>query len=82
MASDPKKRAARDRVEADGTHRQAPLRSPDEVAAYLAVSVLGIYRLLRIGRLRGHKVGGQWRISDDDVRQFLEDQIQVPKQRN
>lgn len=81
MATDPTKRAGRGRAEADSTHRPAPLRSPDEVAAYLAVSVLGVYRRLREGRLRGHKVGGQWRIPDDAVREYLEESICVPKRR-
>lgn len=79
MASDPKKRAGRGRVEVDSAPGLVPLRAPDEVATYLAVSVLSVYRRLRTGRLRGHKVGGQWRISDDAVRQFLEDEIRVPK---
>ena len=79
MAADPTKRARRARAEVDRAHTLAPLRSPDEVATYLAVSVLGVYRRLREGSLRGHKVGGKWRISDDAVRQFLEDQIKVPK---
>ncbi len=79
MASGPKKRASPGRIEVDRTQKPAPLRSADEVAAYLAISVLGVYRRLREGRLRGHKVGGQWRISDGAVRQFLEDSIRVPK---
>ena len=53
------------------------MRPPSEVARYLSISLPSLYRLLRSGRLRGHKVGGQWRISDDAVRQFLEDGIRV-----
>jgi len=63
------------------TAREPRLRSADDVAAYLAVAVLSVYRLLRTGRLRGHKVGGQWRISDDAVSQFLEEEINVPRKR-
>lgn len=59
-----------------------PLRSTREVATYLATSVPNLYRLLRSGRLCGRKVGGQWRVSDDAVREYLEDQIYVPKKRN
>jgi excisionase family DNA binding protein len=62
-----------------GSPAASPLRSPGEVARYLAVSLPTLYRVLRSGRLRGTKVGGQWRISDDAVRQFLEDQIWVQK---
>lgn len=82
MAADPKNRAGLGRVEVDSARRPAPPRSPDEVAEYLAVSVLGVYRRLREGRLRGHKVGGKWRVSDDAVREYLEDQIYVPKKGN
>lgn len=64
---------------ATGSPDAARLRSPGEVARYLAVSLPTLYRVLRSGRLRGIKVGGQWRVSDDAVRQFLEDQIQVRK---
>lgn len=59
--------------------KPARLKSPHEIAAYLAISLPNLYRLLRTGRLHGSKVGGQWRISDDAVRQFLEDEINVPK---
>ena len=79
MAPSPKKRAGQRGSGTDRISLPAPLKAPDEVAAFLAVSVLGVYRLLRTGRLRGHKVGGKWRVSDDAVRQFLEDQIQVRK---
>ena len=47
------------------------------VAEYLGVSTPTLYRLLRSGKLKGHKVGGQWRISSESIRQFLEDQIHV-----
>jgi excisionase family DNA binding protein len=36
-----------------------------------------VYRLLRGRKLEGIKVGGQWRISDEAVRRFLEDGINV-----
>ena len=49
------------------------------VAEYLGVSTPTLYRLLRSGKLKAHKVGGQWRISSEAVRQFLEDQIYVPR---
>lgn len=80
MAADPTKRAGRGRAQVDNA-ALVQLRSPDEVAAYLAVSVLGVYRRLREGRLRGHKVGGKWRIPDSAVREYLEECIYVPKRR-
>jgi excisionase family DNA binding protein len=33
--------------------------------------------LVRSGRLKAFKVGGQWRISRQAIRQFLEDQIRL-----
>jgi excisionase family DNA binding protein len=50
----------------------APLNSAPAVADYLGVSVPTVYRLLRNRKLQGVKVGGQWRISDEAVRRFLE----------
>ena len=57
--------------------RPKPLDNVRQVADFLAVSVPTVYRLLRSGRLKGVKVGGQWRISSEAVRQLLEDQIHV-----
>lgn len=54
-----------------------PLRSAPAVADYLGVSIPTVYRLLRNRKLEGVKVGGQWRISDEAVRRFLEDEIDV-----
>lgn len=54
-----------------------PLLDVKSVAAYLDVSVPKIYRLIRSGRLQAFKVGGEWRISTEAVRQFLEDNINV-----
>jgi excisionase family DNA binding protein len=52
-----------------------PLRSVCEVAAYLGKSVPTVYRLIRSRKLRASKVGGEWRISDKALRDFLEDGI-------
>jgi excisionase family DNA binding protein len=49
------------------------------VADYFGVSIPTVYRLIRSGKLNAHKVGGQWRISSEAVRQFLEDQIHVTR---
>jgi excisionase family DNA binding protein len=53
------------------------LRTPREVADYLGTSVLKVYRLIRSGKLRASKVGGEWRISDKALRDLLEDGINV-----
>jgi excisionase family DNA binding protein len=54
------------------------LRAAEAAAQYLGISMPTIYRLLRSGKLKGTKVGGQWRISDEAIREFLEEGIQVP----
>jgi excisionase family DNA binding protein len=53
------------------------LYNVNQVARYLGKSVPTIYRLLRGKRLRASKVGGEWRISDRALREFLEDGINV-----
>ena len=53
------------------------LRTPREVADYLGTSVLKVYRLVRSGKLRASKVGGEWRIPDNSLREFLEDGLNV-----
>lgn|SRR5512134_808374 len=82
MAKHPKRAGCGACGEDLGAPNAPRLRSPHEVAAYLGVSVPNLYRLLRSGRLRGHKVGGQWRISEEALRQFLEDGIRVIEYRN
>jgi len=49
------------------------LLTPREVAGYLGLSILKVYRLIHAGRLRASKVGGEWRISPEAVRDLLED---------
>jgi excisionase family DNA binding protein len=54
-----------------------PLRSSREVAEYLGVSIGVVYRLIRAGRLKAIKVGGQYRITPGALRKLLEDDIDV-----
>ena len=48
-----------------------------EVAEYLSKSVPSVYRLIHSKRLQAVKVGGEWRISEQALRQLLEDGIYV-----
>ena len=48
------------------------LLTPDEVAEKLKVSRLTVMAYLRSGVLGGRKVGRLWRISEEDLRMFLE----------
>lgn len=45
--------------------------TPSEVAAKLRVSTDTVMRLLRTEQLRGEKVGRQWRIHEEAVREYL-----------
>lgn len=47
------------------------LMTPAEVAAEMRVSVDTVLRLVRSGRLRGHKFGKQWRIALADLEAYL-----------
>jgi len=46
---------------------------PKEIAYYLDVHEDTIYRLLRTGKLKGFKVGNQWRVWWDDLKQYMGD---------
>jgi len=48
------------------------LLTPEEVAERLVVSPKSIREWLRIGKLRGVKVGRLWRIRERDLEAFLE----------
>ena len=46
--------------------------TPREVAAILRVSSVTVSRAIRDGKLRGLRVGGQWRILGSDLQAYLE----------
>jgi excisionase family DNA binding protein len=56
-----------------------PLLRVSEVALYLQQSEQSIYRHIRSKKLEASKVGGEWRISDEAIRKFLEDGMNVEK---
>lgn len=45
----------------------------NETAAYLRVSRDTVARWVSSGKLRGSKIGAQWRFESEDVRRFLEE---------
>ena len=49
-----------------------PLR---EVAQYLGLHVMTVYKLTREGRVPAAKIGGQWRFKRDVLDQWLETQM-------
>ena len=51
---------------------QERLLTPAEVATRLNVSLVTVGRWLREGKLKGLKVGRQWRVRESDLEAFLE----------
>lgn len=46
-----------------------------EVAGYLGLHVMTVYKLTREGRVPAAKIGGQWRFKRDVLDQWLEAQM-------
>jgi len=44
----------------------------EEVSEILKVTTLTLRRYLRSGELKGSKIGGQWRISQEQINDFLD----------
>jgi excisionase family DNA binding protein len=55
------------------------LYTPREVAEYLRVDTNTIYRWLRDGKLGGAKIGRDYRISESQLRAFLEERSTGPE---
>jgi len=45
--------------------------SPDEIAEGLNVSKLAVYKWLQKGELKGFKAGKMWRVTKEDLEEFL-----------
>ncbi len=54
------------------------LLTPHQVAGRLQVNERTVKIWLRKGRLRGFKIGKEWRISPDDLQAFLEASANMP----
>ncbi len=54
------------------------LLTPAQIAEALQLNESTITRWLRKGRLRGFKVGKDWRVSTADLDAFLEEKANVP----
>jgi len=50
-----------------------------EVANYLGLHVMTVYKLTREGRVPAAKIGGQWRFKRDVLEGWLEAQMHVPQ---
>jgi len=53
-----------------------------EVAKYLGLHVMTVYKLTREGRVPAAKIGGQWRFKRDVLDEWLEAQMRLPARRH
>jgi len=67
---------------------EKPNLSGEEAAKWLGVSLRTVYRLAQRGKLPSFKVGGQWRFSQELLREWVRDRVSIaylrarnPKQR-
>ncbi len=57
----------------------AQLLTAAEVAERLRVSTMTVYRLIRAGDLPAVRVGRNYRVREQDLVQYLEDQVVEPE---
>jgi excisionase family DNA binding protein len=53
-----------------------PILTLKEVAEYLKLSELSLYRLLHKGKIPGFKIGQQWRFTKNTIDKWIDDKIQ------
>lgn len=46
--------------------------TPQEVATKLKVAYMTVYRWIKVGKLKSHRAGKQYRISDIDLKLFFQ----------
>jgi len=56
-------------------HRNDDIMTLREVAQYLGLHVMTVYKLTREGRVPAAKIGGQWRFKRDVLDEWLETQM-------
>lgn len=54
--------------------------TPKEVAELLGVSVFTIQELLREGRIKGYKLTTRWRVSHEELENFIKNQNEEEEQ--
>ncbi len=54
------------------------LLTPPQVAKHLQVNERTVTQWLRQGHLRGFKIGKEWRVSERDLDNFLEQSANIP----
>ncbi len=61
-----------------GLMAQQILLTPPDVAKRLQMNERTVTQWLRKGRLRGFKIGKEWRVSDVDLDAFIEASANIP----
>jgi len=56
-------------------HQKEQIMTLREVAKYLGLHVMTVYKLTREGRVTAAKIGGQWRFKRDVLDEWLETQM-------
>ena len=59
----------------NGVKQQPNIMTLREVAGYLGLHVMTVYKLTREGRVPAAKIGGQWRFKRDVLDTWLESQM-------
>ncbi len=60
----------------NGVHDKRQIMTLREVAQYLGLHVMTVYKLTREGHFPAAKIGGQWRFKRDVLDEWLERQMQ------
>ncbi|MCX5903601.1 MAG: helix-turn-helix domain-containing protein [Proteobacteria bacterium] len=50
---------------------ESPILTADEVAEYLKLSKITVYKLAKDGSLPGFRVGGSWRFSKSNIEKLM-----------
>ncbi len=64
------------KMKRNGTYRADDIMTLKEVARYLGLHVMTVYKLTREGRVPAAKIGGQWRFKRNVLDEWLESQMQ------
>lgn len=59
----------------NGAHRNDQIMTLREVAQYLGLHIMTVYKLTREGRVPAAKIGGQWRFKRDVLEEWLDTQM-------
>ena len=62
-------------VKRNGVRSKEQIMTLREVAQYLGLHVMTVYKLTREGRVPAAKIGGQWRFKRDVLDDWLETQM-------